>query len=138
MVVRCYFGGYDPHEIPEGKNEICSYRILQNSISSNQEINGLTFAGVGDQTEIDYVQVSYNGDDSYEFFGGTVNVKHLIAFRGWDDEFDTDNGWSGMAQFCLGLRDHNIADQSGSNGFESDNDAQGTLAEPFTKGIFAM
>ena len=71
----------------------------------DKEINGLTFGGVGSGTTIDYIQVSYSGDDSYEWFGGAVNVKHLIAFRGWDDDWDTDYGYHGMAQFCVDLRD---------------------------------
>ncbi|MBN2813130.1 MAG: hypothetical protein JXQ80_03575, partial [Bacteroidales bacterium] len=45
----------------------------------DKEINGLTLGGVGSKTVIDYVQVSFCGDDSYEFFGGTVNAKHIIA-----------------------------------------------------------
>ena len=39
----------------------------------NNEINGLTFGGVGSGTTINHIQVSYSGDDSYEWFGGTVN-----------------------------------------------------------------
>ena len=89
----------------------------------DNEINGITFGGVGNGTTVDYVQVSYSNDDSFEWFGGTVNCKHLIAFRGLDDEFDTDNGFGGKLQFLVALRDPNIADISGSNGFESDNDA---------------
>ena len=98
----------------------------------DNEINGLTLGGVGSGTEIDYVQVSFSGDDSYEFFGGTVNVKHLIAFKTVDDMFDTDNGYTGKLQFLLGISDPNIADASGSNGFESDNDSQGSTATPIT------
>jgi len=45
----------------------------------DKEINGLTFGGVGNQTVVDYVQVSYANDDSFEWFGGTVNCKHLIS-----------------------------------------------------------
>ncbi len=103
----------------------------------NQEINGLTMGGVGSGTEIAYVQVSYCGDDSYEWFGGNVNAKYLISFRSWDDDFDTDNGYSGKIQFAAALRDKDIADQSGSNGFESDNDGQGTTASPNTRAIFS-
>jgi hypothetical protein len=103
----------------------------------NQEINGLTCAGVGSGTTIDYIQVSYSGDDSYEFFGGSVNIKHLIAFKGLDDDFDTDNGFSGKAQFLVSLRDPNKADVSGSNGFESDNDATGSTATPTTSAVFS-
>lgn len=102
----------------------------------DKEINGLTFGGVGSGTQIDYIQVSYSGDDSYEWFGGSVNCRHLIAYRGWDDDFDTDNGFSGMIQFGVSLRDKDIADPgSGSNGYESDNDANGSANTPVTSCI---
>jgi hypothetical protein len=103
----------------------------------NQEINGLTLAAVGSETVVEYVQVSYSGDDSYEWFGGNVNASHLISFRGWDDDFDTDNGYSGNLQFLVALRDPNIADASASNGFESDNDPAGSSATPFTSPVFS-
>jgi PKD repeat protein len=103
----------------------------------NSEINGLTCCAVGRKTVIEHVQVSYSGDDSFEFFGGAVNCKWLIAYRGWDDEFDTDFGFHGHIQFGISIRDPNIADQSGSNGFESDNDATGTTNTPFTQPIFS-
>lgn len=102
----------------------------------DNEINGITFGGVGNGTTVDYCQVSYSNDDSFEWFGGTVNCKHLIAFRGLDDEFDTDNGFGGKLQFLVALRDPNIADISGSNGFESDNDATGSSNLPLTHCIF--
>ncbi len=104
----------------------------------DKEINGLTMGGVGNGTEIDHIQVSYCGDDSYEWFGGTVNAKHLIAFRGWDDDFDTDYGYRGMIQYAVSLRDPAVADAgSGSNSFESDNDGSGTDATPFTQALFS-
>lgn len=102
------------------------------ALTLNNEINGLTMGGVGRGTTIDHIQVSYSGDDSYEWFGGTVNCKYLIAFRGWDDDFDTDYGYSGKLQYLVALRDPDIADQSSSNSFESDNDGSGTLNEPIT------
>lgn len=105
-------------------------------LEPNKEINGLTLGGVGNGTVLDYIQVSYSGDDSYEWFGGTVNAKHLIAFRGWDDDFDTDFGFRGKIQFGVSLRDPNIADVSGSNGFESDNDASGSANWPKTAATF--
>ena len=108
--------------------------------AANQEINGLTFGAVGSGTTIDYVQVSHSNDDSFEWFGGAVNCKHLVAFRGLDDDFDTDNGYSGKVQFCLAVRDPNIADApavSTSEGFESDNNATGDGATPFTTAVFS-
>ncbi|WP_353722283.1 IPT/TIG domain-containing protein [Dyadobacter sp. 676] len=113
------------------------------SATPNSEINGLTLYSVGAGTVIDHVQVSYSGDDSYEWFGGTVNAKNLIAFRGYDDDFDTDWGFTGKVQYALSLRDPQFADQSASNGFESDNYNPGEPATgannglPLTEPIFA-
>jgi hypothetical protein len=107
--------------------------------SANNEINGLTMGAVGSKTVIEYIMVAFSGDDSYEWFGGTVNAKHLIAYKGVDDDFDTDFGFQGNVQFGLVVRDKNVADQAGdSNGFESDNDNTGTnQARPKTKANFS-
>lgn len=104
---------------------------------TDKEINGITFGSVGSGTQIDHLQVSYSNDDSYEWFGGTVNCKYLVAFNGWDDEFDTDNGFSGKVQYCLSIRDPKIADKSQSNGFESDNCADGAEIAPYTTAVFS-
>lgn len=106
---------------------------------SGNEINGLTMGGVGSRTVIEYVQVSYSGDDSFEWFGGTVNCKHLIAYKGLDDDWDTDNGFRGRVQFCLSVRDSGIVDASTSNGFESDNNSNTPINvnNPRTKPIFS-
>ena len=104
---------------------------------NNSEINGLTLYSVGSGTVIDHIQVSYSGDDSFEWFGGAADAKYLVAFHGWDDDFDTDNGFRGRVQFGYIVRDSRYADQSGSNAFESDNDAQGSLRMPKTRAIFS-
>ena len=105
--------------------------------TANSEINGLTLYSVGKSTVIDHIQVSFSGDDSFEWFGGNVNLKYIVAFRGLDDDLDTDNGYSGKVQFAFALRDPNKSDQSGSNGFESDNDADGSLLTPVTSPLFS-
>ena len=92
---------------------------------------------MGSGTQIDHVQVSYSNDDSFEWFGGTVNCKYLVAYKGWDDDFDTDNGYSGNVQYGLSIRDSRIADTSQSNGFESDNCADGATVEPYTTATFS-
>ena len=104
---------------------------------SNNEINSLTMGGVGSGTTLEYIQVYRAGDDAFEWFGGTVNAKYLLAIGTWDDDFDTDNGYVGKVQFALAQRVREIADVSGSNGFESDNDATGTAASPKTSPIFS-
>lgn len=103
----------------------------------DKEINGLTFGGVGNGTTVDYVEVAYANDDSFEWFGGTVNCSHLISYKGLDDDFDTDNGFSGNIQFGIAVRDPQVADVSGSNAFESDNDANGSALTPQTSATFS-
>ena len=103
----------------------------------DKEINSLTMAAVGSGTVIDYIQVTYAKDDAFEWFGGTVNCKHLIAYKTQDDDFDSDNGFSGKVQFGIVLRDSTIADISRSEAFESDNDAGGSINSPQTKAVFS-
>ncbi len=107
-------------------------------LEPNKEINGLTLGSVGSGTIVDYVQVSFSGDDSFEWFGGSVNCKHLIAYKGIDDDFDTDFGYRGKVQFGLSIRDNTRYDAPGdSNCFESDNDATGSANLPQTAAIFS-
>ena len=133
---RSFYGGSNDND-NSGIMSYCRLEFCGIEYSTDNEINGLTMGGVGNGTAIDHIQVSFCGDDSYEWFGGSVNAKYLVAFRGWDDEFDTDNGFSGRLQFLVGIRDKNVADKSLSNGFESDNDSQGSNNTPYTSPTFS-
>jgi len=135
---RSLYGGTDDAD-NSGAMQYCRIEFGGVAFSQDNEINGLTFCGVGSGTTIDHIQVSFAGDDSYEWFGGAVNSKYLIAHRGLDDDFDTDNGFSGKVQFAIGLRDPNVADQSGSKGFESDSYQNGTVTDASlpTKALFS-
>lgn len=94
-------------------------------LTPNNETNSLTMGALGNGTTIEYVQVSFGGDDGFEWFGGTVNGKYLVSLSTWDDDFDTDFGFGGNIQFGLVVRNPFFADQSGSNAFESDNQGNG-------------
>ena len=109
----------------------------------NKELNGITFASVGNATKVDNIQVSFSGDDSYEWFGGSVNCKHIIAYKGTDDDFDTDFGYRGSVQFGIAQKDTayfdmswNVTGGSTSECFESDNDASGSGKLPLTSAVF--
>ena len=106
---------------------------------SGNEINGLTMGGVGSRTVIENVQVSYSGDDSFEWFGGNVNCKNLVSYKALDDDWDCDNGFRGRIQFGLSIRDSAIADISSSNGFEIDNNnnTPSNFNSPRTKPLFS-
>ncbi len=139
------FGGTNPAD-NSGSIQYVRIEFAGLAFEVNREVNGLTCGAVGSATEIHHVQVSFSNDDSFEWFGGTVNSSHLVAFKGTDDDFDTDNGYSGLSQFGIALRDSAYYDltwslpsgASTSEGFESDNEATGTAAvKPYTSGIFS-
>lgn len=141
------FGGYDPNNNTDNSGVLKYLRVefAGLALDVNKEVNGITFGGIGSGTTVDYVQVSYSNDDSFEWFGGSVNCKHLIAYISTDDDFDTDNGYSGNVQFGIALKHPSYFDAtynassgpSTSEGFESDNDATGTNAAPRTSAIFS-
>jgi hypothetical protein len=134
-----YFGNTGTTNNTENSGTLTYVRIEFAGIAlfPNVETNGLTLAGVGSGTTIHHVEVSYGGDDAFEFFGGTVDASYLVAHANWDDDMDCDNGYIGRVQHVLVVRDHSAADQSASNGFEVDNNASGTTTAPLTAPKFS-
>jgi hypothetical protein len=130
------YGGADDSD-NSGKLQYMRIEYAGYAFLPDKELNGLTLAAVGRGTVIDHIQVAYAADDSYEFFGGAVDCKYLIAYKGLDDDFDMDNGYSGKIQFAISMRDSSVADVSGSNGLEIDNDAQGSTLNPQTSAILS-
>jgi hypothetical protein len=96
------------------------------SIGQDNEINGITFAGVGNGTTVEHCEVAYNLDDGFEFFGGTVNVKYLSALFVGDDAFDTDEGYQGKGQFLVTVQGQDMC----GRGFEMDNSGSNMDIQP--------
>jgi hypothetical protein len=134
--ISSQYGGSDDAD-NSGVMQYCRIEFAGYEVATGSEINGLTFYSVGNGTTIDHIQVSYSGDDAFEWFGGTVNCKYLISYKTEDDDFDTDNGYRGMVQFGVALRVNEVVDTDAANAFESDNDAAGSAAEPFTHAVFS-
>ena len=108
------------------------------SSTPDSEVNGVTFYAVGAGTTVDHVQVSYSGDDAFEWFGGNVNCKYLVAYGTLDDNFDMDSGFKGKLQFCVALLDPAVSDVvSLSNGLEVDNLNGANTSTPFTHPIIS-
>lgn len=95
-------------------------------LSADNELNGLTVAGCGTDTSLDYIQVHRGSDDGVEFFGGTANLKHAVLSNNQDDSLDWDFGWVGHGQFLVVRHDADNAD----TGFEADNGNPSTEATP--------
>lgn len=131
-----FHGGNDDND-SSGSLKYVQINFAGIPINPNEEVNSLTMGSVGKNTVIEYVQCAYGLDDAFEWFGGNVDVKYLVAYRGLDDDLDVDLGYSGNVQFALGIRGATLADQSGSNGFEVDNDGQGSSNTPYTTATFS-
>ncbi|MEL7480302.1 MAG: hypothetical protein AAGJ29_01960 [Pseudomonadota bacterium] len=86
--------------------------------NSTNELNALALQGVGNGTEIDFVQILNGGDDGVEWFGGTVNASHIVVTGANDDSLDWTDGWTGALQFA-------IVDQTSSRFIDGDNGIEG-------------
>ena len=71
------------------------------ALDEEHEANGISFYGVGNGTTVEYVQAYKGSDDGFEFFGGSVNVKHMVVTDCTDDSFDWTEGWNGRGQFLI-------------------------------------
>ncbi|MCI0707265.1 MAG: T9SS type A sorting domain-containing protein [Ignavibacteriae bacterium] len=105
---RGAYGGEDDED-NSGIFRYVSIRHGGSEIGAGNEINGLTMGAVGSGTTIEYVEVLSNLDDGYEWFGGTVSTKYLVAAFCADDAFDFDEGWTGKNQFWFALQGTDFA-----------------------------
>jgi hypothetical protein len=113
------FGGSDSAD-DSGTLNYVVVKYAGFEIAPDNELNGITFGGVGSGTTIDYLQVHANADDGVEFFGGSVSAKHLVLTAIQDDSVDWDNGYNGKLQYVY---IEHAADGSDANrGIEGDGD----------------
>jgi hypothetical protein len=110
------FGGDQPAD-DSGNLYYTQVKFAGFEISTDNELNGIAFQGVGSGTEVSHIQVHNNKDDGIEMFGGTVDMKYVLLTGIGDDSMDYTDGWNGRAQFVLVVQEGTDADQ----GFEFDN-----------------
>ena len=100
------------------------------ALDSEHEANGLSLYGVGNGTEISYVQVLDGSDDGIEFFGGSANIDHCIVENCTDDSFDWTEGWNGTAEYIVAYQSVDECDclmECDNNG---DNNDAAPVAHP--------
>lgn len=113
------FGGTDEAD-SSGTLNYLVVKYAGFEVAPDNELNGITFGGVGSGTTVDYVQVHGNSDDGVEFFGGTVNAKHLVLTANQDDSVDWDNGYKGKLQYVF--VQHATDNSDANRGIEGDGD----------------
>ena len=112
------FGG----NVPNDDSGVLRYVVVKYAgrlINAEDELNGIAFQGVGNGTTVDYIQSHNGADDAVEFFGGTVNVKHLVLTGAGDDSLDWTDGWQGKIQYALIVQNPNQPEAE--RGIEADN-----------------
>ena len=111
---RGVYGGSDDSD-NSGVFRYVSIRYGGTDIGAGNEINGLTMGGVGSGTLIEFVEVSNNQDDGFEWFGGTVNTRYLVSAFNGDDAFDYDEGFRGKGQFWFVLQAADAGNRAGEH-----------------------
>ncbi len=127
------FGGNQPED-NSGRLNYVRVEYAGFELSKDNELNGITFNGVGNGTDVDYIQVHKNADDGVELFGGTVNLKHVLLTENDDDGLDWDMGWTGKAQFVMIEVGDGAEDM---NGIEADNLKSPMNAQPRSNPILS-
>ncbi|MDF1880474.1 hypothetical protein JHD50_04005 [Sulfurimonas sp. MAG313] len=128
------FGGNNPHD----NSGIINYVLIKyagNKVGLDKELNGLSLGGVGDKTNIDYIEVYNNFDDGIELWGGTVNLKHIVLIGNGDDNIDTDHGYTGKMQYVY-IKQTTTTSRN-PRGFEADNLSGDFSATPISKPVIA-
>jgi hypothetical protein len=121
------FGGNNPED-NSGTLKYVAVKHAGKTLGNGDELNGISFAGVGSQTELDYIHIHENLDDGVEFFGGTANISHLVLTHIGDDSLDWSFGWTGNAQYVLIKQ----TATHGDNAIEADNSEFDSNASPLT------
>lgn len=125
-----FYGGNTPAD-NSGRLRYVQVRYPGFEVQPNKELNGITFLGVGSATVVDHIQVHNSSDDGMEFFGGTVNLKHIIITGADDDSIDTDEGWRGGIQFLIARQRANGGDrvfEESSAGVQASYNSQPKIA----------
>ena len=126
------FGGNDAED-NSGNLFFTRVSFAGNLINDEDELNGIAFQGVGSGTQVDFVQVHNNVDDGVEFFGGTVNAKHLVLTGIGDDSVDWTDGWQGRIQYVI----VDQSDDAGDRGIEGDNRSSNETLTPTSDPIIS-
>ncbi|MEM9073139.1 MAG: hypothetical protein AAGE52_31835 [Myxococcota bacterium] len=99
---RASFGGDDPgHDCGSLRYTRIEYAGALNRFFIPEEIPGLTLAGCGDKTRLDYVQVHASRDEATNFIGGGFPVRHIVTSEARSDALQWNRGWTGSLQYAV-------------------------------------
>ncbi len=124
-----YGGGANPNDAHDcGKLNYVRIEFAGFELSEDNELNGLTVAGCGSDTDLDYIQVHKGADDGVEFFGGSAPLKHAVVTQADDDSLDYDLGYNGKIQFFIAQQNAVV----GNRGIEASGNKNNNAATPLS------
>ena len=130
------YGG-DNNEDSSGRLEYVIVKHTGAEVANGDELNGISFGGVGSNTIIKNLQVYSTYDDGIEMFGGAVSFENFVAVYVRDDSIDIDEGWSGSIDNALVIQSETLGNHcieaDGIGSFSSLTSA--AVEETISKGI---
>ena len=100
---QSHYGG-DNNADSSGHLEYVIVKHTGAEVANGDELNGISWGGVGSGTTVKNIEVYSVYDDGMEFFGGAVNVENYLAVYARDDSIDIDEGYSGTITNALVLQ----------------------------------
>ena len=94
------YGG-DNNDDSSGRLEFVVVKHSGATVGNGDELNGISFGGVGRNTIVENLEVYSTFDDGIEMFGGAVNFTNFAAVYVRDDAIDVDDGYSGTITNAL-------------------------------------
>ena len=106
---KAVYGGTDATD-NSGVMQYVSIRHAGQAIEEDSPMAGLVFAGVGNGTTVDYIEVAAAGHNGIEFHGGSVACKHLVSVFTGENNYSFSESWNGKGQFWFSLENFDTTD----------------------------
>jgi hypothetical protein len=144
-----YAGGTDRND-NSGTMRYVRIEFAGYAVQLDQELNSLSMYAVGKGTTLEYIEAMSGLDDSFEWFGGSVDGRYFVSYESGDDHFDWTEGYNGRNQFLIGYQTYKPTPLAGAGfassdprGFEGDG-CETTKAgcpdfttQPYSEPVFA-
>ena len=122
------YGGSNDTE-SSGRIEYVSIRHSGQTLTGDNELQGLTLGGVGSGTVVNHIEIIGSQDDGIEIFGGSVDVSNLVIHFNGDDAIDLDEGYKGtISNAVIAL----AASTDGAFEIDGTEDSTGTIDGQYT------
>ncbi|MCK5401913.1 MAG: hypothetical protein KAJ28_09800 [Flavobacteriaceae bacterium] len=104
-------------ENPNSNSGILRYVRIEyagKKIKSGGNFNGLLLAGVGNETILENIMISYSAGNSFEIIGGEVNLNKAVSYRSKNNDYKFNLGTQTQLFNSLAIRSPYISSSKGA------------------------